>query len=172
MVVKLTPHQLHSLIFLTIHGVQFTLPHDWYSVEASWWDKGHSRVNYLVINTEDGVFVKMWNLDFFSFASPTFVERSLLFTKGRVNGKPIPTRDGLQDWIKEEVPDLRATRWSEYHDSYRWFDVDSLFFLDPWYTLDEKIASCQIALQKIKKIEEVPNLLPWRGIQGRLETKK
>lgn len=130
MVVKLRPHQLHSLIFLTIHGVQFTLPHDCYGVVSSWWDTEHSRVNYFVVNTRDGLLIKMFHWDYISFLSPRFIERSLEFSKGKVNGKRIPEKAGFRDWIDTEVPDLRATRWSEYHNSYRDFDVGRLFFVD------------------------------------------
>ena len=148
MVVKLRPHQLRSIIFLTIHGVDFTLPHDCYGVINSWWDHGHFSVDYYVINTKDGLLVKMFHFDSINFLSPKFIERSLLFAKGMVNGKPVPTKDRLQDWIKE-VPDLTATRWSEYHNSLRWFDVDRLFYADPFLSFEEEISGCLEVVNQI-----------------------
>ena len=149
MVVKLMPHQLRSIIFLTIHGVDFVLPHEYYKIEKSWWDTQHARVEYFLVQTKNGLLVKMFHLDSISYTSPKFIERSLLFTKGEVNGKMVPEKPKLKDWIKNQVPDLRATRWSEYHDSYRDFDVTRLFFVDPWSTMEEKVNYCFEAVSEI-----------------------
>lgn len=173
--VELSHWELHSLIWLTLRGVDFTLPHENYGIDGScWWDTDshqYTKAVYRVSVRAPGAL--MVEVRCFRLEDCSLFERKFVFTQGNVNGIPVPRGENDIDPFYKKIPSITATDWDYYHGCIRSSDVSSLFLLDPWYTMDSKIESCKKTLEKVKKKKEkIPNLRPWRGIEGRLEAKE
>ena len=173
--VELSHWELHSLIWLTLRGVEYTLPHEEYGIDGScWWDTDshqYTKAVYRVSVRAPGALIV--EVRCFRLEDCSLFERKFVFTEERVNGIVMPMGRNDMDGFLKKIPEFAATDWDYYHGCLRTSDIFSLFLLDPWYTMDAKVASCMETLEKIKrKREKVPNLRPWRGIQGRQEAKE